>query len=51
MKINHTLHLDLANPGLPQRIQVTQDDSGSQVLRLRRKDNGCPWPSRRMRRR
>jgi hypothetical protein len=44
MKINHTLHLDLANPGLPQRIQVTQDDSGSQVLRLRLKENGCPWP-------
>lgn len=44
MKINHTLHLDLANPGLPQRILVTQDDSGSQVLRLRLKENGCPWP-------
>ena len=44
MKINHTLHLDLANPGLPQRIQVTQDDSGSQVLRLHLKENGRPWP-------
>ena len=44
MKINHTLHLDLVAPGLPLRIQATQDDSISHVLHLHLKEQGRPWP-------
>ena len=44
MKINHKLHLDLASPGLPPRLQVTQDDSVSHVLQLHLKENGKAWP-------
>lgn len=44
MKINHTIQVDLAQPGLLPRLQATQDDSVSRVLRLRLKENGRAWP-------
>ena len=43
MKINHYLRIDLANPGLPPRLQVTQDDSGSHVVTIQLKEQGHPW--------
>ncbi len=44
MKINHTIQVDLAQPGLLPRLQATQDDSISRVLQLHLKENGRPWP-------
>ena len=43
MKINHYLRIDLANPGLPPRLQVTQDDSVSHVITIHLKEQGHPW--------
>ena len=44
MKINHSIQVDLANPGLPSRLQATQDDSVSHVLALHLKESGKAWP-------
>lgn len=44
MKINHSIPVDLANPGLPPRLQATQDDSVSHVLALHLKEDGKAWP-------
>lgn len=44
MKINHSIQVDLANPGLPPRLQATQDDSVSHVLALHLKESGKAWP-------
>ena len=44
MKINHSIQVDLVNPGLPHRLQATQDDSCSHVLTLHLKENAKAWP-------